>query len=132
MVCLLLLLFLLLLLWTYCTKTLCFASKDHNNNVKGSQGRNRGPNRGKSNQKLSEGSKGRDIHLVQNNDGKNQNNRNDNNLQDLRVINQYDNHLQQPSRGRDSYLNDGPGFPTRQDYKNRDQLTYQVCILLAL
>ena len=125
-VCLLLLLFLLLLLWTYCTKTLCFESKDHNNNVRGSQGRNGGANRGKSNQKPSEGIQGRDIQLVQNNEGKNQRNRSDNKFQELRVINQYDNNLQQPSRGRDSYLNDGSGFANRQDYKNHDQYPYQV------
>ena len=65
---------------------MCFASKDHNNNnVKGSQGRNGGRNKGKSNQKPSEGLQGREIHLVQNNEGKNHQNRNDNKFQELRV-----------------------------------------------
>ena len=128
-VCCLLLLFILLLLWTYCTKTLCFASKDHNNNnvVRGSQGRNVKNNKNKSNQKSSEGIQGRDIHLVQNNDGKHQRNRNDSKFQELRVINQYDNHLQQPSRGRDSYMNDESGYGgNRHDYKNYNQHPSQV------
>ena len=125
-VCLLLLLFLLLLLWTYCTKTLCFASKDHNNNVKGSQGRNGGRNKGKPNQKPSEGLQGRDIHLVQNNEGKNHQNRNDNKFQELRVINQYDNNQQDPRQGRDSYRYDDSGFSNRQDYRNYNQHPIQV------
>ena len=105
---------------------------DHNNNVvRGSQGRNVGSNRGKSNKKSSEAIQGRDIHLVQNNDGKHHRNRNDNKFQELRVINQYDNHLQQPSRGRDSYQNDGAGYGTRQDYKNNNQHLSQVDRLIA-
>ena len=105
---------------------MCFASKDHNNNVKGSQGRNGGRNKGKSNQKPSEGLQGREIHLVQNNEGRNHQNRNDNKFQELRVINQYDNNQQDPRQGRDSYRYDDSEFSNKQNYRNYNQHPIQV------
>ena len=132
------LLLLLLLLWTFCTKTLCFASRDRNNNVvRGTQGGQVvGTKNGKANKKATQVVEKRDIRLVQqNNDERMQTNSQyrpiqtgANKMQELKVVNPYDNDNQRfnSNRQHDTLTNNSSRYADRQGSENLNKVPSQV------
>ena len=116
---------------------MCFASRDRNNNVvRGTQGGQVvGTKNGKANKKATQVVEKRDIRLVQNNDEQMQTNSQyrpiqtgANQMQELKVVNPYDNDNQRfnSNRPHDTLTNNSSRHADRQGSENLNKVPNQV------